>query len=80
MSVIIDSRAYLTANLNLMNDDLELSAVRKIEGNPLKNHDAVLLVKQEDGNWRGFMWKGDKLVQSRQADPNTVMQMLITHG
>lgn len=62
-----------------MSDDLTLNEVRKLDGNPLVNHDAILIVKQEDGNWRGFMWKNNKLIQARQVDPNTVLQLLITH-
>lgn len=61
------------------NDDLTLEEVKKIKGNPLQNKNAILLVKQEDGNWRGFIWKGDKLIQARQGDPQTVMTLLITH-
>jgi hypothetical protein len=59
--------------------DLTLDEIKKIKGNPTQNKDAILLVKQTDGNWRGFMHKGDKLVQVRQGDPGTVLQMLITH-
>lgn len=61
------------------NDELTLAEIREIEGNPLANKDAILMVKQPDGNWRGFMWKTDKLVQARQSDPGVVLQLLITH-
>jgi len=62
-----------------MNDDLSQQYVLQIEGNPLKNKNAILLEKQTDGNWRGFMWKDDKLVQARQSDPGIVLQLLLTH-
>lgn len=62
-----------------MNYDLTQEEVSKLEGNPLRNPNAVLLEKQPDGNWRGFMMKNGKLVQERQVDPGTVMAMLITH-
>ena len=62
-----------------MSDDLSLDYVKQIQGNPLKNKDAILLEKQPDGNWRGFMWKIDHLVQARQSDPGVVLQLLITH-
>lgn len=62
-----------------MNDGLSIQQVTEIEGNPLRNHNAVLVTKEPDGNWRGFMWKGDKLVQARQSDPGIVLQLLLTH-
>lgn len=62
-----------------MNDDLNQSEVLLLEGNPLNNKDAILIVRQPDGNYRGFMVKHGKLVQARQADPTIVLQMLITH-
>lgn len=62
-----------------MNYDLPIEEVQKLECNPVVNKDAIVLIKQEDGNWRGFMWKNGKLIQERQADPGTVMQLLITH-
>ncbi len=61
-----------------MNYDLPIEEVVKLECNPIKNNDAIVLIKQEDGNWRGFMNKNGKLVQERQGDPNTVLAMLIT--
>jgi len=61
------------------NNLLTTAEVKAIDGNPLSNKDAILLVKQEDGNWRGFAWKHDKLVQCRVSDPNTALNVLITH-
>lgn len=60
-------------------NDISAEEIEAIEGNPTKNKDAVLLVKQEDGNWRGFMKKSGTLVQARQSDPQIVLQMLLTH-
>lgn len=62
-----------------MNYDLPIEEVVQLECNPTKNKDAIILIKQEDGNWRGFMNRNGKLVQSRQGDPNTVLNMLLTH-
>lgn len=62
-----------------MNDDLTLEQIKEQDFSPLVNKNAISIVKQADGNWRGFMWKGDKLVQARQSDPMIVVQMLITH-
>lgn len=62
-----------------MNYDLPIDEVAKLDCNPITNKDAIVLIKQPDGNWRGFMNKGGKLVQDRQGDPNTVLALLITH-
>lgn len=61
-------------------DSLNDDELKKIVWNPARNKDAIVIIKQPDGNWRGFMHKHGKLVQVRQGDPNTVMTMLITHG
>lgn len=50
----------------------------EIEFDPAKNHEAISLVKQPDGNYIGYMWKADKLLTVRQGDPNTVLTMLLT--
>lgn len=39
----------------------------------------IALVPQPDGNWRGFTVKNGTLVQVRQGDPNTVLNLLLTH-
>lgn len=50
-----------------------------IETNPQKNKDAISLIKQADGNWKGYMHKNGKLIEERQGDPLTVLQLLLTH-
>ena len=50
-----------------------------IDFDPKTNHDAISLVKQPDGNWKGYMTKHGKFIEVRQSDPNTVLQLLITH-
>jgi len=62
-----------------MNNDLSLEEIQSLELHPLSNKDVISLVKQEDGNWRGFTVKDGKLIQERQGDPQTVLQMLIIH-
>lgn len=62
-----------------MNSDLlTTEEIKKIKGNPLQNKNAILIVKDKDGNYRGFMQKNGQLVQARQSDPGIVLQMLIT--
>lgn len=50
-----------------------------IEHNPEKNHDAISIIKQPDGNYIGYMYKNGKLITARQGTPETVLVMLITH-
>lgn len=40
----------------------------------------ISIIKQDDGNWIGWMRKFGKVVSARQSDPTTVLQMLITHS
>ena len=61
-----------------MNDDLKPEDMKKLDFDPQKNADAISIVRMEDGNYRGFMQKNGKLVQARQADPGTVLQLLLT--
>ncbi len=40
----------------------------------------VVLFQDVDGNWRGATRKGDKFINLRDVDPNTVLTRLITHA
>lgn len=51
----------------------------EIEYNPEKNPNAITIIQQEDGNWKGWMNKHGKVVEVRQVDPLTVLSMLLTH-
>jgi hypothetical protein len=51
-----------------------------IEYNPNKNHDVISIIKQEDGNWKGYAYKHGKVIEVRQGDPLTVLQMILTHS
>lgn len=42
----------------------------------LKDKHAIVLIEQEDGNWKG--WYKDHEV--RDIDPNTVLVRLLTHS
>jgi hypothetical protein len=46
---------------------------------PTQNPNVISLIKQDDGNYIGYMNKGGKVVTARQADPHTVLELLITH-
>jgi hypothetical protein len=60
-------------------DEISLEEIKELEGNPLKNDKAMLIIERKDGNYRGFAMKGGKLIQARAGDPNAVVTMLITH-
>ena len=61
-----------------MIDELPIEDLKKIVWNPVRDANVMTIIKQPDGNYRGFMQKNGKLIQVRQSDPNTVMQLLIT--
>lgn len=46
--------------------------------NPAKNHDAISILKETDGNYRGKMWKNGELKSARSNDPQILLQELIT--
>lgn len=47
---------------------------------PNTNPDVIAIVKQEDGNWKGFTQKQGKVVTIRDAGPETVLQRLLTYS
>ena len=61
------------------NYDLTPDELKKVVWNPQRNEDAIVIIKQPDGNFRGFMQKNGAFIQVRQGDPNTVLNLLITH-
>lgn len=46
--------------------------------NPEENPKAISIIQQEDGNWKGYMQKFDKLIVVRDYDPQIVLQKLLT--
>lgn len=46
---------------------------------PTSNENAISLIKQEDGNWKGYMRKFGKLIEVREIGPETALQKLLTH-
>lgn len=63
-----------------MIDELTLKELKDINWNPTSNDDVITIIRQPDGNYRGFMQKNGNLVQVRQGEPNTVLQLLLTSG
>jgi len=53
--------------------------IEKVDFSPVTNPNVIALVKDTDGNWRGFMQKNGKLIQGRQYGPDIVLTLLITN-
>lgn len=50
-----------------------------IEHNPEKNEDAISLIRQKDGNWKGYAMRHGKLVEVREIKPEDCLVKLLTH-
>ena len=54
--------------------------MNKIEEFVKKNSNAIVIEKQEDGNWKGWITKFGKVIEVRAIGPETVLQLLLTHN
>jgi hypothetical protein len=48
--------------------------------NPETNPNVISIVRQEDGNYKGYTQKFGKLVEVREVKPEDCVVKLITHG
>lgn len=39
----------------------------------------ITLIKQTDGNWKGYAYRQGELLEVRDIGPETVLQALLTH-
>ena len=46
---------------------------------PSENADVISLVKQADGNWKGFAQKFGNLIEVREVGPQDCLSALLTH-
>ncbi len=46
----------------------------------ITKEDEILIVKQKDGNWKGWMLKYGKLIEVREVKPEDCLTMLLTHN
>lgn len=46
---------------------------------PAINPNVISLVRQEDGNYKGYCQKNGKFLEVREQDPNTALVALLTH-
>ena len=51
----------------------------KAEYDPERNQNAISLIRQEDGNWKGFAQKNGKFLEVREQAPEYCLQRLLTH-
>lgn len=69
-----------TEHSNSMNtqgiDPLKLDAM---QFSPYENADVICLIKQADGNWRGWMQRFGKVVEVREIKPEDALVKLLTH-
>lgn len=56
-----------------------MSKNKKIEYNPEKNPNVISIIRQEDGNYKGYTQKNGKLIEVREGTPHDVIVALITH-
>lgn len=58
--------------------DLEAKIEESAQYDPKKNPNAISIIKQPDGNYKGSMQKNGSLIEVREVGPETVVQQLIT--
>jgi hypothetical protein len=51
----------------------------KIEFSPAKNPNAIAIIREEDGNYKGYAQKNGEVIEVREVGPETVLQKLLTH-
>ena len=51
---------------------------KKLYENPPEG--TFVLIKQPDGNFKGFALKNRQIIVERQYDPQIVLQLLLVHG
>lgn len=50
------------------------------EYDPTTNPDAISLIKQADGNWKGWIQKNGTVVEVREIKPEDCLIKLLTHS
>lgn len=51
----------------------------KTEYNPALNPNAISIIRQSDGNWKGQMLKKGVLIEVRQLSPGMVLEYMLVH-
>lgn len=50
------------------------------KASPKVKENEILIAKQADGNWKGFMHKNGNPIEVRDGDPYTCLTLLLTMG
>lgn len=50
-----------------------------IEFSPYKNENVTAIIKQPDGNYKGYMNKFGKVIEVRGVSPDEVLQLLLVN-
>lgn len=45
-----------------------------------KNKDSFVITKQKDGNYKGWSWKYERVIEARDYAPDIVLQRLLIHN
>lgn len=48
--------------------------------NPHSNREAISIIRQEDGNWKGYANKYGSVIVVRDVDPSIVLLRILTHS
>jgi hypothetical protein len=57
---------------------VNLSNMEDSHFNPAKNGNAISIVEQPDGNWKGWMVRFGSIMEVRDVSPDVVLQRLLT--
>lgn len=52
---------------------------KPINFNPHENADAISIIRQKDGNWKGWMKRFGRVVEVREVKPEDCLTKLLTH-
>jgi hypothetical protein len=52
---------------------------QQIEKSIVLTENEIRLIKQSDGNWKGYLLRGKERLEVREIDPQTCLVRLLTH-
>lgn len=54
--------------------------MKKVQFDPEKNPNVISIIRQEDGNYKGYTQRYGKLVEVREVKPEDCLVKLMTYG
>lgn len=67
----------LEEHISVLEKELEKQNKQSFETPP---DGTIVLIRQSDGNWKGFTTKNRQIITERQYDPQIVLQLLLVRG